>query len=385
MKILQVLTLLSSTGAFGGPATVALHQSAALADRGHQVTLIAGRIPGDRVPPTAGVRTRTFAARRLGPGRSFTRLLAPGMAAWLAVHAREFDVAHVHLGRDLISLPAARLLQAGGIPTHVQTHGMIAPRLGLPHRTVDAAATRAALTRAASVFCLDDAERRGLRTTFGTAPAYRLLTNGVPVPPSGSPAADPDDRAGDAEVLFLARLHPRKRPAVFAQAAVTLAAHRAVRFTLVGPDEGEAAAVDAIIAGLRPEARGSVVRESAIAPGQVPARMARAAVYVLPAVGEPLGMTVLEAMAQGVPVVVTESCGLAPTVAAADAGLVVDESVAGLRTALAELLDEPAAARARGRRGRDAVCRDWSVAAIAESLENHYRAAARPTEEHPDA
>ena len=78
MRILQVVTLLSPDGAYGGPARVALNQSAELIRRGHDVT-VAAATRGYRVPPTElnGVPVRLFAARTLLPGTGFAGMGAP--------------------------------------------------------------------------------------------------------------------------------------------------------------------------------------------------------------------------------------------------------------------------------------------------------------------
>ena len=66
MRILQVVTLLSPDGAYGGPARVALNQSAELVSRGHDVTVV-GATRGYRDVPTElnGVPVKLFAARTL--------------------------------------------------------------------------------------------------------------------------------------------------------------------------------------------------------------------------------------------------------------------------------------------------------------------------------
>ncbi|MGB6247092.1 glycosyltransferase [Gordonia sp. (in: high G+C Gram-positive bacteria)] len=369
MRILQVVALLTPGGEYGGPATVALGQARALAARGHRVTLVAGVRGRYRPAPVPGVDVQTFAVHTVGPGRSFTRIGSPTMLRWLAGHAGDFDVAHVHLGRDLVTAPAARLL-VGRIPTHVQTHGMVAPRTSPAHRVFDALLMRPVLRRAGTVYCLDERERTGIRAVGADRSAIGLLTNGVP-----TAAPRPPRTAGAPEVLFLARLHERKRPVTFVTAALQLAVDHAVRFTVVGPDEGQGAAIDRLLAAARADGvhrRGVVAREPAVAPDDVLDRLARADVYVLPAVHEPLGVSVLEAMSVGLPVVVTDTCGIADRIAAAGAGAVVDDTVESLSAAIAAMLDDPDAARRCGDRARAAVQEHWSADAVARQLADSY-------------
>ncbi|AFR47714.1 glycosyltransferase [Gordonia sp. KTR9] len=377
MKILQVLTLLSPAGEFGGPATVAVNQSSALAALGHEVTLIAGSCDGPApAPDVPGVRVLTFPTRTVGRGRNFSRLVAPSMLRWIRAHAGDFDVAHVHLGRDFVTLPAARLLSWSNVPTHVQTHGMINPRPSLPYQVIDRALTIPAVRDARTAFYLNDVELRKLRSAIGDAPHYRYLGNGVPLPDAASTARTQPD--GPPEVLFLARLHPRKRAVTFARVATELAPRFRALFTIAGPDEGDGPAVDEVLRSFRAthdaEIACRIRREPPVPAGQVADRLARATIYVLPSIHEPLPMSVLEAMAAGLPVVVTDTCGFAGLVADADAGLVVDDSIGALSAALTGLLADPDRARAQGSRGRRAVEQHWGITSIARQLEEHYDA-----------
>lgn len=61
-------------------------------------------------------------------------------------------------------------------------------------------------------------------------------------------------------------------------------------------------------------------------------------VFVLPSIKESFGISVLEAMAVGLPVVVTQGVGIAPDVRKAGCGMVVEYSVEAVSNALLELL-----------------------------------------------
>ncbi|HBD6104334.1 TPA: glycosyltransferase, partial [Shigella flexneri] len=102
------------------------------------------------------------------------------------------------------------------------------------------------------------------------------------------------------EVLYLARLHPRKRPMYFARAAKTAGSRwPEARFSLVGPDEGEGPAVSRSIAAMDGEAR--VKWSGSEEPDRTLLRMSRASIYALPSTDEPFPMSVLEAMSVGLP------------------------------------------------------------------------------------
>jgi glycosyltransferase involved in cell wall biosynthesis len=87
---------------------------------------------------------------------------------------------------------------------------------------------------------------------------------------------------------------------------------------------------------------------------------------------ENFGLCAIEALACGVPVLISPQVNLAPEIAAAGAGWVVPLEQTALENALAEILrDAPARAR-RGAIGRELVRRRFSWKAIAAELESLY-------------
>ncbi len=380
MKILHVVTLVSPDGAFGGPTRVAANLCAALREKGHDAVIAAGVIGFDE-PPTEidGVPAHLFPAKLLIRGLGHAPTYAPGLRRWLDVHAAKFDIVHVHLARDMVTLPAALTLRRMRIPFVLQTHGMIAPQtrsMVFPRShplmaPIDKLWTAKLLRSADRIFYLTSAERHNLCAVGGPGLPLRELRNGVPTPAIAAtqPAAVP-------EVLFLARLHERKMPEVFAEAALSLLRSGVRgRFAIVGPPGGAESDVDDIIAQARSDGFGedSIRREPAVEPEQAGQRMSQAAVYVLPSWGEPMAMTVLEAMMLGVPVIVRSDNGLAPFIANHDCGVVVDGGPENFAQAMSDLLSDPARARDMGERGRVATESNFGIAAVGREVEEAYR------------
>jgi glycosyltransferase involved in cell wall biosynthesis len=363
MRILQVVTLLSPDGAYGGPARVALNQSAELMSRGHDVT-VAAATRGYRVVPTEldGVPVRLFASRTLVPGTGLAGMGAPALGRWFHRTGPSFDVVHVHLARELVVLPVALAARRRGIPYVLQTHGMVVPSRHPLAPPLDAVWTRKILRGAGAVFYLTPQERDQLGAVAGERLPLVRLGNGVPDYP---PAVE---TPGPPEVLFAARMHPRKRPIAFVEMAKSLLdAGVNARFALVGPDEGEGPALRRALEG---DPR--ISWEGALPPDAIPRRLASADVYVLPAVREPYPMSVLEAMSVGLPVVVTDDCGLAPLVKHAQSGIVTDPSIAALAAAVEKILRDQSLAHAMGQRGRSTVRTELSMHAVGDRLENVY-------------
>lgn len=366
LRILHVATLVSPDGEYGGPTRVALNQAAALQERGHDVTVAAGS-RGFAEPPSVvnGVALKLFPVRTVVPGVGFAGLGAPKLLAWLRRQIHNYDLVHVHAARDLVTMPVAALARRRKIPYVLQTHGMIDHSSNPLAGPFDALFTRPVLSHAQRIFFLTATESEHLTSVAKGHLRTRQLSNGVPHADPGQAPRSP------AEVLYLARLAPRKRPATFVEAAATLCTRRSdTSFALVGPDEGEAATVDEAISASGYAAR--IVREPALAPERTLARMAEASVYVLPSVDEPYPMSVLEAMSLGIPVIVTRSCGLAGFVRRTDAGFVVDDSVDDLVAAIDRLLGDDSLRHEFGQNGLRAVRAEHGMDAIAAQLEDVY-------------
>lgn len=360
MKIAHVVTLISPDNAYGGPTRVAMNLARAQRSMGHDVTILAstrGYESGAR--ETDGIPTRLFRSAQLIPGAGFAGMFAPGLLGFLFRHIRDYDAIHVHLARDLITLPAAAIAGMSGVPYAAQTHGMIDSSERWAARLLDVLLTRRVLRRARVVFFLTPREQLDLQLVARKSPiSLRHLPNAVPVPAMSDegPAAD----SGELEVLYLARLAHRKRPLMFVDIAERLAAQfPTVRWRLVGPDEGEAEAVRRRIAGVNAD----VHWEGPLPVDRTSARMSRASVLVLPSINEPFPMSVLEAMAVGLPVVITESCGLA-YLEEQGALAVAQDTLDSLVIAVSSLLASTETRRAMGARAREVVKRDHSPAAI---------------------
>ncbi|MHA7282219.1 glycosyltransferase [Arthrobacter sp. TMS2-4] len=368
MRILQIVSLITPDGAYGGPVRVAINQSHALAEAGHQVELVAGArgFSGQNPSQVMGFPVRLFTALTVIPRVGFAGLTSISLLIWLIKNIHRFDIIHIHLARDFITLPSAAIARVMGISYVVQTHGMIDASVHPLASPLDKVLTQPVLQAARRVLYLTDREARDLTDISEQQLALHYLPNGVPF------AAQVARATSRTEVLFLARMHPRKRPLQFVEMAIRLN-HRfpEVNFRLVGPDEGEGKAVQEAIerSGL-----GCAIRwEGALDPSATLERMSHSDLYVLPSVAEPFPMSVLEAMSLGLPVVVGSSCGLAKHVRANDCGCVFDESLEGLVGAVAEYLADPEKRRDSGERARKAAQNDFSMIKVAFELERIYQ------------
>jgi len=287
---------------------------------------------------------------------------------WRCVGAA--DVVHVHAGRDLQTVGALAIAALRRKRMVVQTHGMVQVRTALLARIFDVA-LRPLVRRASVCLVLTEDERRQLTEVLkGRTPPLVSLPNGVALVPDAS--VDAADSVHDSPiVLYLARLHPRKRPEIFVQAAsVVLRRFHEARFEMYGPDEGSLRIVmdeiDRLALGGRVRYNGPITHEEAIEVTR------RADVYVLPSLREPFPMSVLEALASGTPVVCTADTGISEVLREHDAAVVTDGSVEQIANGIERLLDDPDARQDMAARGRTAVEEHYSIAAVVAELERLY-------------
>lgn len=367
MRVLQLATLFSPDGAYGGPTRVATVQSRELLRRGHDVVMSGAARGYRRLPPQIeGVPSCVVPARQVLPGLGYAGLAAPGLTRRLARLIPPPDVVHVHLARDLVTLPAARWALARGLPLVVQTHGMIDPSGRLLAKPLDRALTGPVLRAAARVYCLTDSEVEDIQHVAGRGVRTVVLPNGVPEFPV------PDPSVSRSGVVYVGRLHARKRPMLFVQMAQeSLRRGANTDFELIGPDEGEGAAV---AKALRADDGGGRIRWTGpLPPSEVGARLARAAILVNTTDNERFGMSVIEAMAAGCTVVVGASCGLSGTITRHDAGLCVEETKTGFASAVLTLLEDPARCARLAERGTQAVRDNFDMVEVVDRLLEDYR------------
>lgn len=230
---------------------------------------------------------------------------------------------------------------------------------------------RRAAQRADAVIAVSGQTAADVRSRWGV-PAHRLVV--APHGPKQIAGDHPAPLAGPY-VLYVGDAEPRKN------LPVLLAGWRRYREALPADVAAPRQLVVAGAAACDPTA--------AVAPGVTPlhglddaalrATYAHAAALVQPARFEGAGLTVLEAMAAGVPVVAARSPGLAET--AGDAALwFAPDDPAGLAARLIELAATPERGARLAQRGRElAASRSWRASARAHA--DAYALAARMARE----
>ena len=101
--------------------------------------------------------------------------------------------------------------------------------------------------------------------------------------------------------------------------------------------------------------------------------LAAATLIVHPALSEPFGISVIEGMAVGKPVVATDCVGPSLIIADGETGLLVPRGDAGaLAGAMLSLLDHPDQARRMGKCGQARVLEEYTVSAMVRRVQEAY-------------
>jgi len=198
-----------------------------------------------------------------------------------------------------------------------------------------------------------------------------VLTNPVEIPARCNAV-----RAVPQRVLFLGRLRVKKGVYELVRALpAVLAAHPHVKFCIAGDEE--LAQVQALAAQL---GVAHAIELPGWLEGEAKAKaLAQADVLVLPSHFEALGMCLLEAMAQGVPVVATRVGGIPFVLDEGRCGLLVPrEDPPALAVAINTLLGDAELRRTYGQRGRSHVEAIFSSGAVTAQLEQLWRQAVFP-------
>ena len=343
MKILFVTPFYFPEHKFGGPPRKVHSVASGLAGRGHQVAVATFDSEHPRRQDNQemdGVPVQYL--RWLGGGLK----QCPLDLRQLAHLVQGAEVVHVYGLYNLLCPVAVLLARRQGRPVVLEPLGMYPPRArNQPaKRLYNRVFTRWMARGAAAVLAASAAEERDLHP-LASPEKIVLRRNGTDVsafeqlPPGVSLCARWNVAADERIVLFVGRLSPVKNleQMILAFAQAHLARTRLV---LVGPHtEAD------YVARLRGLIAAQQLGEQVLLAGPLyeeeqKAALSLADLFVLPSLNESFGNAAAEAVAAGVPVLLTDTCGIASMIHER-AGLAVPLGVENIARGLQEMLVDP--------------------------------------------
>jgi len=370
---------------YGGPTKACLDMSAAIAARGHEVDVFTTDLDGTGrldVPLSApvvkrGVRIRYFRSglRRVWP-------FSLPMCQALAQEIPGYDVVHVHSLYLSHGAVAGHYCRKFGVPYIIRPHGSLDPVLYKRHRlrkTVYEALIERRNLRGAAGIHFTAEEERALAQPYvsGThpfvVPLGLHLEEYVDLPPAGMFRAAYAEIGDRRIVLHLGRLNFKKGLDILVEAFDDVAKkHDDAHLVFAGPDnEGYGANVRRWLSDRGLSGRATF---TGMLQGQLKlAALHDASIFALPSYSENFGIAVVEAMACGLPVVISNKVNIWREVEDAGAGFVTAGSAEACAGAISRVLDDSALARAMGQRGRTLVAERFNWSVVGRQLEMAYR------------
>jgi glycosyltransferase involved in cell wall biosynthesis len=305
------------------------------------------------------------------------------LTRWLGNHIRNYDLVHIHALFSYAAGPAALYAGRYGVPYIVAPHGML-NRWGMSRRRPwlkrlsFALMERRILAGAAAVQYTSEQECEEARE-LGVQTHATVIPLGIEIQEyENLPSPDHFLRchpslAGQTIILFMSRLDPKKGldlllPA-FAQLHKT---HPDTSLVLAGSGPSD------FIASLQAQILDLGLADSVLMTGFLSgedklAALAASDLFVLASYSENFGIAPVEAMAAGLPVILSDRVGIGEEVQGAEAGLVVSCDVNAVAEALHCLVSSADLRRRLGDNARSLARDRFSSDVAAHRLVDLYR------------
>jgi glycosyltransferase involved in cell wall biosynthesis len=294
-----------------------------------------------------------------------------GLAKWLSAQVREYDVVHTHALFSFSTPIAATLARRSAIPYIIRPLGTLA-RYGMQQHAVLKQLSwmlfeKKLLAHAAAIHFTSEAERQEAERLG----KWRSVVVPIGVDFDESPASQRARSDDELVFLFLSRIHPKKRLDRLLH-AVAEARRSEPRIRLIVAGAGEADYVSQMRGLSEKLDLPDVVEWAGHVSGPAKARLLqRAHAFVLPSENENFGIAAVEALAAGLPVIVTRGVAIHREVEAKNAGLIVDSSATSVSQALLTMGNEDARAKMSAQ-ARALARNTFSIAAMQRGLIRMY-------------
>ncbi len=371
---------------YGGPSHAIIQICANLQANGVATVIATTNADGNAVLPVQLGEIQNyqniptiFFQRDVSEAFKYSRRLAD----WLMTNVTDYDLVHIHAVFSHACLAAARACRRHGVPYIVRTIGNLDPwslaqktwrkklfwHLGVKQMLRGAAAihytSRAEQQLAEAALGL----QRGVVIPLGVDEALLQLA-----PATNSFLIQNPALTDSPYVLTLCRLHPKKNLETLIELFLRLTARQELNnWKLVIAGEGEPEYVEQLKQMVKEAGGEARVLFAGWLQGEEKRGALRAAsLFALPSYQENFGLSVVEAMACGVPVLITEGVNLADEVTAATAGWVVSFDKQEIETALHTALNDASERAVRGQAARELVLRQYRWPAVGAQLARLY-------------
>lgn len=290
---------------------------------------------------------------------------------WVVAGRNTYDVAHINLSsngscyRKIVLAWGVRLARR---PYLVHLHGSEFREFYARSSSLVQHLCRAMMKHASTVLVLGRAWQSFVTEEVGcSSDASVILPNAVP-----GPVELPDRTANSGNVLFTGRIGKRKGIPELLEAVRDLPDQESWSLRLAGD------VTDHEVQGMLDRAPGRVTSLGWLSQTQLRDVLSSSSIFVLPSHAEGLPLSLLDAMAWGLAPIVTEAGSIGDVVVDGEDSLIVKAgSVASIRSALLELIADPALAARLGSAARLKWESGYSISSYRERLDDVYESCSK--------
>lgn len=375
MKILHVIPYFNPKR--GGDVNVCYHIAKHLTKRGHDVTIFTTDFEFDEK------FARTLNGVRVVPFHCYLNiqlfLYSPQMKKELKKEIKNFDIIHVHDFRTYQNVVGHHYAMNYHVPIVLQAHGDIPFFEKSRLKTLyDFVWGKRILNNATKVIALTKVEAEQYKKMGVLDDKIEIIPNGIDLseyenlPERGIFRKKYGINDDEKVVLYLGRLHKIKGLDLLVDAFSDLVKRKDnVKLVIVGPDDGYLSLLKKQIDNLT--LNDKVLLTGPLYGNEKLSTYVDADVYVLPSVYDAFPNTVLEALACGTPIIVTDRCGIANLVDD-KVGCVVEFDKSQLRNTMFKVLSNEKLRRKFGENGRKLVDERFDWGKIIDRVEKVYSA-----------
>jgi glycosyltransferase involved in cell wall biosynthesis len=312
-------------------------------------------------------------------------LISPQMVKWFNNNLPSYDIVHVHGLYRFPVTTAAYCARKAQVPYIIMPHGALDPFLYkqsqyglLLKRIYERLFDIPNLNHATAIhYTAEEEAKQASFLKLNTKPV--IVPNGIDwegflkLPSKGNFRRRIGLDFHSPLILFLGRINFKKGLDLLVPAFKSVSQkHADARIAFVGPDN------DGYGADVRRWCREQCVHDKVffidhLGFEDVKEAYVDADLFVLPSYTENFGLTVVEAMACGTPVVISDQVNIWRDILASGAGLVVRLDIGELADAICLLLADKRSAEAMGARGRVSAQTDYAWPRIVEQLKQVYQ------------
>jgi glycosyltransferase involved in cell wall biosynthesis len=351
LKILQVIPAFYPSTSYGGASAVVYEISRILAERGHEVTVFTTDANDAETRHKSGFHDisglKVYYSKNISNAMAYKHKIAisPGMIKVMKCNIKKFDIIHTHDYRTFQNLLVNYYSKKFDIPYVLQAHGtLINDFQKQKAKSVFDTFFKNILSDSSAVIALNSVEYKQYQLMGVSEEKINFLSNGInlndfkKLPEKGifkKKYGIPQDYR---IILFLGRIHEVKGLEILIESFyLLLNESEKIILVIAGSDDGFLSTLKKRIIELKMEY--NVIFTGHLNGKDKLSAYVDADVYVLPSIYETFPISIFEAAACSVPVIVTKNCSISDIIDK-KIGLVVERDKKHIKDSLRLILSD---------------------------------------------